>query len=57
MIVKALFQKEEPRLTLTFFDEKLSNIYKEQVNATKPFNELTKHDIMEFLLTVHPTAI
>ena len=57
-IVKALFVKEQERVSLTIFDDKLSalyNLYKNQANVTKPFTDLTEEDIMELLLNVEAT--
>lgn len=56
-IIKALFMKEEERISLTIFDDKLNtlyNIYKQKAQI-KPFCELTEEDIMEILLTVEAT--
>lgn len=57
-VVKALFMKDEERISLTICDDKLTtlyNIYKQNADV-KAFSQFTEEDIMELLLTVEATV-
>ena len=56
MVAKVLLMKDEQKVSLTIFDEKLRElycIYKRQENAcAKPYCQLGDDEIAEFLLIV-----